>query len=74
MKSFACSELGGACDCLLSGNTLGEILAKFSIHVNHLVRSDDKRHTECLKQLILMQDTQVGQNRNIYLIDLWNSR
>ncbi|MCU1459841.1 MAG: hypothetical protein JWL73_3933 [Actinomycetia bacterium] len=48
---MTCSQLGGACDLPLHGNTADEIIKLQDKHLNEAVAAGDETHKQALKEM-----------------------
>lgn len=51
MKTMTCSELGGACDLALRGETADEVIKLQDQHLKDVVTGGDTAHEDALKQM-----------------------
>jgi predicted small metal-binding protein len=51
MKTMTCSQLGGACDLELHGETADEIIKAQDKHLNEVVTGGDQAHAQALKEM-----------------------
>jgi predicted small metal-binding protein len=51
MKTMTCSELGGACDLELRGETADEVIKLQDAHLKEVVADGDAAHQDALKQM-----------------------
>ena len=51
MKTMTCSQLGGACDLALSGETADEVIKQQDAHLREVVGGGDEAHKPALDQM-----------------------
>jgi hypothetical protein len=51
MKTMTCTQLGGACELALHGNTADEIIKAQDKHLNEAVAGGDESHKAALKAM-----------------------
>jgi hypothetical protein len=51
MKTMTCSELGGACDLALRGETADEVIKLQDQHLKDIVAGGDSAHAAALKDM-----------------------
>lgn len=51
MKTMTCSQLGGACDLALSGETADEVIKLQDAHLRAAVGAGDEAHKPALDQM-----------------------
>jgi predicted small metal-binding protein len=51
MKTMTCSQLGGACDLPLHGNTANEVIKAQDSHLKEMVANGDKAHESALREM-----------------------
>jgi hypothetical protein len=51
MKTMTCSQLGGACDLALHGNTADEVIKLQDKHLKDIVATGDEAHASALKEM-----------------------
>ena len=51
MKTMTCSQLGGACDLALSGETADEVIKLQDAHLREVVGGGDEAHKPALDQM-----------------------
>ncbi len=51
MKTMTCSQLGGACDFQLHGETADEVIKLQDKHLNDMVAGGDETHEGALKDM-----------------------
>ncbi len=51
MKTMTCSQLGGACDFQLHGETADEVIKLQDKHLNDMVAGGDGAHEGALKEM-----------------------
>lgn len=51
MKTMTCSQLGGACDFQLQGETADKVIKLQDKHLNDVVAGGDEAHKEALKEM-----------------------
>ena len=51
MKTMTCSQLGGACDLALSGETADDVIQAQDKHLNDIVASGDVAHQAAQKDM-----------------------
>ncbi len=51
MKTMTCSQLGGACDFQLHGETADDVIKLQDTHLNDIVASGDETHEGALKEM-----------------------
>ncbi len=51
MKTMTCSQLGGACDLALSGETADEVIKLQDAHLREVVAGGDEAHKPALDQM-----------------------
>lgn len=51
MKTMTCSQLGGACDFQLHGETADEVIKLQDKHLNDMVAGGDETHDVALKEM-----------------------
>lgn len=52
MKSMTCSQLGGACDLVFSGNTFEELAAQSQQHGQEMFASGDEAHKAAMQEMM----------------------
>ena len=51
MKTMTCSQLGGACEKELRGETADEVIKKQDAHLNEMVEAGDTAHAPALQEM-----------------------
>ena len=51
MKTMTCSQLGGACDFQLHGETADDVIKLQDTHLNDMVAGGDDAHERALKEM-----------------------
>jgi predicted small metal-binding protein len=51
MKTMTCSQLGGACELALHGNTADEVIKLQDKHLKDIVAAGDEAHASALKEM-----------------------
>lgn len=51
MKSMSCSQLGGACDLIFTGETFDELAAQSQMHGREMLKAQDAMHLSAMKKM-----------------------
>ena len=65
MKKLPCSELGGACDEMIEGDSFREMGENSKKHVMSLMEKGDTSHNEAMEKMKNMSE----EDRNVWMTD-----